>query len=372
MHDPLPPVIAFAPMATSERRRVLVIHTGGTMGMWRNAEGTFEPRRGHLSELIQSMPELASASPPIPEFDLLELDELLDSSAMTPLDWYRIARRIAFGYDDYHGFVVLHGTDTLSFTASALSFLLRGLDRPVILTGSQIPLQEPRNDAREHLLTSLILAARPDVPPEVCVYFHGELLRGNRTTKVDADGYDAFESPNYPPLGRVGVRIELGPGSPWRPALVPPDLDLGDAGMSALPIGTFRIYPGVDPSVIGRMIPEGEKGFGLVLETFGAGNGPEQGLRPVLERAIAEGVVVVNVTQCLRGTVNPKLYAAGSWMQAIGVTSGLDLTPEAAVAKLYWLLRRFPRRHQADAIRAWMPRNLRGELTATPSTESPV
>lgn len=350
------------PSSVGEPRRVLVIHTGGTMGMWRNARGVYEPRPGHLGALMASMPELTDTGSPVPRFDLVELDELLDSSAMTPLHWHRIARRIVADCANYHGFVVLHGTDTMGFTASALSFLLADLDRPVILTGSQIPLQEARNDAREHLLTSLILAATSELP-EVCVYFHGELLRGNRTTKVDAGGYDAFDSPNYPPLGRVGVRLEIHHRRARPHGQGPTRLEPEDEGTDTFPIGTFRIYPGVDPRVIERMIPRGDGGFGLVLETFGSGNAPERHLRPVLAKAIDEGVVVVNVTQCLRGTVNLALYATGSWMAEIGVTSGLDMIPEAAVTKLCWLLRRFPHRRQADHVRELISKDLRGELS---------
>lgn len=345
-------------------KQVLILHTGGTLGMWKNTGGVYEPKKGHLRKLMDAMPELNPPEDPIPEFSLDELDELLDSSAMTPTNWQEIATRISEGCDECAGFVVLHGTDTMAYTASALSFLLRDLDRPVIMTGSQIPLQEQRTDARAHLLTSMILAASSNIP-EVCVYFHGEILRGNRTRKIDADGYDAFSSPNYPPLGRVGVRIDIDADAVGPPPLVghrtsvTPTSPPGDT----FPVGTFRIYPGVDPGPIERMIPPGPEGFGLVLETFGAGNAPEKRLRPVLERAIDDGVVVVNVTQCLRGTVNLGLYAAGSWMAKIGVTCGLDMTPEAAVTKLFWLLRLYPMREDADKIRELMPKNLRGELT---------
>lgn len=351
--------------------KVLVIHTGGTLGMWKNAEGVYEPKKGHLERLMAAMPELVEPRPPVPEFDLEELDELLDSSAMTPRSWQQIAERICAGCDQYDGFVVLHGTDTMGFTASALSFLLRDLDRPVVFTGSQIPLQEARNDAREHLLTSMILAARTDLP-EVSIYFHGLILRGNRTTKVDADGYDAFGSPNYPPLGRVGVRIEIEREMVIEaPSAATPSLVQAPPSGETFAVGTFRIYPGVDPGPIERMIPDGPQGFGLVLETFGSGNGPEKQLRPVLERAIEDGVVVVNVSQCLRGTVNPRLYATGSWMEKIGVTSGLDMTPEAAVTKLFYLLRLYPKRSDADEIRWHIPRNLRGELTDRAMPEGP-
>ena len=352
-------------------RRVLVIHAGGTVGMWKNPEGPNEPKRRHLERLMAAMPELNPPRDPIPTFELAELAELLDSSAMTPRNWQQIAERICAGCDRYDGFVVLHGTDTMGYTASALSFLLRDLGHPVILTGSQIPLQEQRTDAREHLLTSMILAATSGIP-EVCVYFHGELLRGNRTTKVDADGYNAFDSPNYPTLGQVGVRIEidaaaLGPGP--RAGHQPGQVPMGPP-QETFPVGTFRVYPGIDPRPVERMIPSGPEGFGLVLETFGAGNAPEKRLRPVLARAIDDGVVVVNVTQCLRGTVNLALYATGSWMEEIGVTSGLDMTPEAAVTKLFYLMRLYPERRDAARTRELMAKNLRGELSARRSFEA--
>src|SRR5690606_22273311 len=186
-------------------RKVLLAHTGGTIGMHRGPRG-FEPRQGYLAELLGRMPELTD--PRMPEIALVEWGPLLDSADNRPADWQRMAHEIAAHYDDIDGVVLLHGTDTMAYTSSALSFLLAGLGKPVIITGSQVPLAEVRSDARENLVASLQLAARTDLH-EVCVYFSGHVLRGCRATKVSASGFDAFESPNQAPLGQVGVDISL-------------------------------------------------------------------------------------------------------------------------------------------------------------------
>src|SRR2546430_14643023 len=187
------------------RRRIYVSYTGGTIGMKATRKG-YAPAPGSLRRQMEQMPEPRHRS--MPEFGIHEYDPLLDSSNMTPAEWLKIARDIAAEYDHYDGFVVLHGTDTMAYTTSALPFLLSGLAKPVIVTGSQIPLCEVRNDARENLITSLLIAASYDVP-EVCLYFGGRLLRGCRATKVSADGFAAFDSPNVPPLGTVGVEIDI-------------------------------------------------------------------------------------------------------------------------------------------------------------------
>ncbi|MCU1348290.1 MAG: ansA, partial [Acidobacteria bacterium] len=183
------------------KKRVYVAYTGGTIGMERTAGG-YVPRPGYLQKQMAAMPELRHAS--MPKFTIHEYAPLLDSSNMTPREWVKIAHDIARHYDDYDGFVVLHGTDTMAYTSSALPFMLHGLRKPVIISGSQIPLCEVRNDARENLITSLLIAATYDIP-EVCLYFGGKLLRGCRAVKVSADGFAAFDSPNHPPLGTVGI-----------------------------------------------------------------------------------------------------------------------------------------------------------------------
>ena len=187
------------------RKRVYIAYTGGTIGMKRTRDG-YVPASGFLQQQMEAMPELKH--PSMPRFDVHEYAPLLDSSNMTPREWVAIARDIGDHYDEYDGFVVLHGTDTMAYTTSALPFMLHGLGKPVIVTGSQIPLCEVRNDARENLITSLLIAANYDIP-EVCLYFGGKLLRGCRAVKVSADGFAAFDSPNVPPLGTVGIDIEI-------------------------------------------------------------------------------------------------------------------------------------------------------------------
>src|SRR5437764_3570361 len=187
------------------RKRVYIAYTGGTIGMRRTRDG-YSPEPGYLQQQLDAMPELRHDSMPLVTIN--EYAPLLDSSNMTPREWVKIAHDIAGHYDDYDGFVVLHGTDTMAYTASALPFMLNGVAKPVIITGSQIPLCEVRNDARENLITSLLIASTYNVP-EVCLYFGGKLLRGCRAVKVSADGFAAFDSPNFPPLGTVGIGIEI-------------------------------------------------------------------------------------------------------------------------------------------------------------------
>lgn len=351
------------PLSSAPTPKICIIHTGGTISMQASQQG-YVPQKGHLAKLLQKMPEIAQSTPPIPPYDLIELEDLLDSSEMEPEDWQLIAEKIA-DCSTYSGFVVLHGTDTMAYTASALSFLLEDLDRPVIFTGSQIPLIEPRNDAREHLITAMILAAHSQIP-EVCLYFRGKLMRGNRTTKIDADGLAGFASPNCSPLMQIGVKLDIQTHLSKKMARRPlkEKLCIQINPLRKYTIACIRIYPGFHSQLLTRLLPiEGHKQpIGLILECFGAGNGPEHRLRPVLEQLIQANVVIINVTQCLKGTVNLGLYAAGSWMHHIGVTSGLDMTPEAAMTKLFYLFQRY-NRSDAPIVRELMQQNLRGELT---------
>jgi len=332
---------------------VRIIHTGGTLGMARGDDGVWRPRKGYLRGLLDAMPELSD--PRVPDWELLELAEPLDSSNMTPDHWVRIARAIAEAAAGASGTVLLHGTDTMAYTASALSFMLQGLDRPVIVTGSQIPLAEPRTDARENIVTALMLAAEPDLA-EVFLYFNGELLRGNRATKTDASGFIAFGSPNFPPVGEIGSEIRIN-----RELLHP----ASDKGVSVQPlgdarVGAFRVFPGLQAAALRALL---EPLQGLVLECYGTGNAPvrDPDLLAAIGDATARGVVVVAVSQCLRGAVNLGRYETGAELAAAGVTPGFDLTPEAALTKLYYLLAKPDL--TPDEVRRQMATNLRGELT---------
>jgi L-asparaginase len=335
------------------RKRVYIAHTGGTIGMNRTRHG-YLPQPGYLQQQMELMPELSH--PSIPSFTIHDYDPLLDSSNMTPVEWLEIARDIADHYDDYDGFIVLHGTDTMAYTASALPFMLERLRKPVIITGSQIPLCEVRNDARENLITSLLIAANYAIP-EVCLYFGGKLLRGCRSTKVSADGFAAFDSPNFPPLGTVGIDIEVN----W-------DLVRKTKGRAKLHVhelhapvvSALRLFPGISPDLVRNVLRPPMQG--LVLEAYGIGNGPDQNrdFLAALEEATSRGVVVVDCTQCLAGTVDLDEYAAGTALARAGVISGSDLTAEAALAKLYYLL---SRGESPDLVKRDMQRDLRGEMT---------
>jgi len=335
------------------KKRVYIAHTGGTIGMNRTRDG-YSPVPGYLQQQMESMREFAH--PSMPEFTIHEYEPLLDSSNMTPREWVEIARDIAGHYDGYDGFVVLHGTDTMAYTASALPFMLGGLAKPVIITGSQIPLCEVRNDARENLITSLLIASNHDVP-EVCLYFGGKLLRGCRSVKVSADGFAAFDSPNFPPLGTVGIDIEIN----W------PLVRRGANGerlrvqeLASPVVSALRLFPGISPELVRNVLRPPLQG--LVLEAYGVGNGPDHDRQflAALKEATGRGVVIVDCTQCLQGTVDLSEYATGSALARAGVISGFDMTAEAALAKLYYL---FSRGDEPESVVREMQIDLRGEMS---------
>jgi L-asparaginase len=335
------------------RKRVYIAHTGGTIGMTPARDG-YRPAPGNLLKQMAAMPELSHRS--MPAYTVHDYDPLLDSSNMTPVEWVKIANDIADHYREYDGFVVLHGTDTMAYTASALPFMLQGLGKPVIITGSQIPLCEIRNDARENLITSLMLAANEDIP-EVCLYFGGKLLRGCRSTKVSADGFAAFDSPNFPPLGTVGIGIEVNRD------LIRRDKRrrrLQVHELAAPVVSALRLFPGISSELVRNMLRPPLQG--LVLEAYGVGNGPDQNREFIaaLAEATARGVVIVDCTQCLAGTVNLHEYATGSALARAGVVSGYDMTAEAALAKLFYL---FSQKHSPARVKKEMQRDLRGEVT---------
>ena len=341
-------------------KRILIIYTGGTIGMTRTENG-YTPQKDAFHALLRQLPELYS--PGFPSWDIVDMDPPLDSSNITVLEWNAIGEIIFSHYARYDGFVVLHGTDTMAYTASALSFMLRKNNKPVILTGSQIPLCEIRNDARDNLITALLIAAAGLVH-EVCLYFGGKLFRGNRAVKYSADDLIAFESPNYPPLAEAGIEIRYHDS-----ALLPPcDGAFSLQPLMNVPIGVIKVFPGIQFELFDSIMTEKLKG--IVIETFGAGNIPRHAgaLLPIIRKASENGTVIIVCSQCPHGTVSLGAYETSVALKEAGAVSGYDITTEAAVAKLYYL---FSRGLDDREIRARMGRSLRGEVTIPPILSNP-
>ena len=338
--------------------RVLLIYTGGTIGMDRNpATDALEPL--DFNHLVQRMPELQAIPVGI---DVYQFPEPIDSSDMSPRLWARIVEIIVGGYDRYDGFVILHGTDTMAFTASALSFMLENLTKPVILTGSQLPINQLRTDGKENLITSIEIAAAhhadgtPRVP-EVCIYFSGKLLRGNRSTKINSEGFNAFDSFNFPPLAEAGVSIHYRDDLILHPNYSRP---MTPHFVMDTNVVVFTLFPGIQEEMV-RHLLEAPHLRGIVMRTYGSGNAPQQPwLMQALTEATRRGIVIINITQCAAGPVEMARYSGGYLLKNAGVISGYDGTVECAIAKLMHLLG-----HTTDTalIRERMNRPLRGEIT---------
>jgi len=347
--------------------RVLLIYTGGTIGMEHTQRG-LAPAPGVLRTQLRQLATFYDPNeddlvlPALGQghrirMEMFEYTPLLDSSNMSLQDWARIARDIEAHADRFDGFVVLHGTDTMSYTASALSFMLENLHKPVVLTGSQMPLHAIRNDATNNLLGALTIAGNCNIP-EVGLFFRSRLYRGNRTQKIDTQGFEAFGSHNYAPLAEMGYRTEVY----WSRVLPMPEKPLRVHPITERNVGLLRLFPGITSALVKNILQAPLRG--CVLESFGSGNAPDN--RPDLMAALAEaterGVVIVNCTQCQRGGVRPQ-YATGKMLDECGVVSGADMTPEAALTKLAYLLSREDM--TSDQVKAAMSMSLRGELTDT-------
>jgi L-asparaginase len=319
---------------------ILVIYTGGTFGM------EYEPKTNQLipfnfERVLDKLPELNRLNF---EITVLPLAHILDSANMTPAVWVELATIIRNEYDNYGSFVILHGTDTMAYTASALSFMLVGLNKPVILTGAQLPIGVARSDARENFITALEIASAVDTAatengqpmvPEVCVYFNSLLLRGNRSTKQESVQFNAFASENYPPLANAGVSIDYNRPyiNPYQPGPAP------TLRLSIDPnVVILKLFPGITEAVV-RAVLNVPGLRGVVLETFGAGNAPTANwFLDALCEAVGRGLVLFNVSQCEGGRVVQGQYETSVALAQIGVISGADITTEAAIAKLMILL----------------------------------
>ena len=351
------------------KKNIYVAYTGGTIGMKQSEQG-YIPVKGHLTDAINRTPDFHRAE--MPDFTINEYEPLIDSSNMTPQDWQRIADDIYQHYDEFDAFVVLHGTDTMAYTASALSFMFEHLSKPIIVTGSQIPFSQLRSDGQENLLNSLFIAANYPIN-EVGLYFNNKLFRGNRSIKAYADGFNAFDSPNMEPLLEAGIDIKIKSGKlantlkgqereqeqgneqqkdkePLPLKLVP---------ITPQPVGVVHLYPGISHELISNVLQQPVKA--LILRSYGVGNAPQdEALLNVLAGATKKEILILNLSQCVKGKVNMGGYATGSSLNQCGLISGADMTLEAALTKLHFLL---SQNLPYATLCELMQENLRGELS---------
>lgn len=356
--------MALLNVAAMKKPSILVLYTGGTIGMMK------DPKTGSLvpfdfGNIYEHMPILRNLDYII---DFYSFENLIDSSNMTPEFWIELAEKIEENYEKYDGFVVLHGSDTMAYSASALSFMLENLAKPVVFTGSQLPMGMVRSDGRENFVTSIEIAAskingKPCVP-EVCIFFENQLLRGNRATKFNAENFNAFSSGNYPPLAEVGIKIKYNRefiGYKNRTAEVTTAEKLIVHKKFDRNVGILKLFPGITLDFVKHALhTPGLKG--VIMETFGSGNAPtSEWFLDELADAIRKGLIIYNVTQCKSGSVEMGRYETSLNLDKIGVISGFDITTESALAKMMYLLGEGFTRSE---VKKYLQESLRGEMTA--------
>lgn len=313
-----------------------------------------------FSQILEEVPELTKFAYRI---DSYTFDPLIDSSDVEPSLWKSLAELIEDRYDDYDGFVILHGTDTMAYSASALSFMIEGLTKPVIFTGSQLPIGMPRTDGKENLISSVEIAAAKDdeghsLVPEVCICFDNVLMRGNRTTKINSDNFRAFRSENFPPLAEAGINIRYN----TKLIRVPEDWNARPVFRKELDtrVSILKLHPGITQQVV-RNILCGQETRAVIIETYGAGNAPsKQWFLDLINEASSMGKILLNVTQCMAGSVNMDIYATGKCLKQAGVVDGYDSTTESALGKLFYLM---GISGDNDFVRSNLGNDLRGEIS---------
>lgn len=345
--------------SNSAKSSILLIYTGGTIGM--KVDPVLQALTPFdFSQILEEVPELSKYAYRI---DSYTFDPLIDSSDVEPSLWISLVSLIEEKYEEYDGFVILHGTDTMAYSASALSFMIENLTKPVIFTGSQLPIGTPRTDGKENLISSVEIAAAKDsdghaLVPEVCICFDNMLMRGNRSRKINSDHFRAFRSENFPPLAEAGINIK------YNTSLI-----LYPASWEARPIfhkemdtrvSILKIHPGITPQVV-RNILCGIETRAVIIETYGAGNAPsKEWFLSIIREASEMGKILLNVTQCIAGSVNMDIYATGKSLKEAGVMNGYDSTTESALAKLFYLLGIFKTN---DEVKDALEINLRGEIS---------
>ena len=335
--------------------KILIIYTGGTIGMIQNQDGTLV--RFDFANITSNVPELSRLNYII---DVHSFNPILDSSNMNLDVWLNLVSIIEQKYEQYDGFVILHGSDTMAYTASALSFLIENLNKPIVLTGSQLPIGEIRTDAKENLITSIEIAASRDyrnktLIPEVCIYFDYQLMRGNRAKKVHADKFEAFTSPNYPLLAEAGVNLNFYSEN----ILSEPELPVKFYHSLNNKIASIKIFPGISKSFVESIVKANDIDA-IIIEGFGTGNtSTEPWFIELLSQASDSGKILYDISQCLGGTVDIGRYETSKHLEKMGVVSGYDITFEAAITKLMFLLANF---NEIENIKRLLSINLRGEM----------